>query len=186
MDEKLRKLLERILSDISASADAYLGQRITAAQWAARMRATIGDGHAAAYLLGADTRTMTPQARAFLARVVADQVQYLHGFTQDLRSEKLSPALMKARAALYAGPLKATYSRAKWWAWPLPFHPADGETPCLVNCTCHWEGRDLDEAAGNGDFFWTLGTHPHAENCPGCIERRQDGKPYQVRGGELQ
>ena len=186
MDDDLRRLIERVLSDIAADADAYLGQRITPTTWARVMEERLTDAHRAAYLLGADTRTLSPQARAFLAKTIASQVKYLHGFTQDLRSESMTPALMKARAALYAGPLKATYSRAKWWGWPLPFHPADGDTPCLVNCTCSWEGRDLNVGTKDGTFYWRLATHPHAENCPGCVDRAQAGAPYLVRGGKLQ
>lgn len=180
MDEQLRKLIERVLSDIAADADAYLGQRITPTTWARVMEERLTDAHRAAYLLGADTRTLSPQARAFLAKTIVGQVRYLHGFTQDLRSEHMTPALMKARAALYAGPLKATYSRAKWWAWDLPFVPTEG-SECIVNCTCSIAVTDSGD--GTGLMAWTLSSHPHAESCPTCIQRAADS-PFTVKRRE--
>jgi len=177
MDDDLRDLLERVLADIAHSVDAYLGQRISRHEWARQMARTIGDGHRDAYRLGTGTKDMDPAARAYLARVVADQVKYLTGFSQDLRREDMSAALMKARAALYAGALKATYYRAKYWQWDLPFVPTEG-SECMVNCTC---SIDVTEAGDDtGLMAWTLGEHAHAETCPTCLNRADDS-PFTVR-----
>ena len=177
MDDDLRDLLERVLADIAHSVDAYLGQRISRHEWARQMARTIGDGHRDAYRLGTGTKDMDPAARAYLARVVADQVKYLTGFSQDLRREDMSAALMKARAALYAGALKATYYRAKYWQWDLPFVPTEG-SECMVNCTC---SIDVTEAGDDtGLMAWMLGEHAHAETCPTCLNRADDS-PFTVR-----
>ena len=177
MDDDLRALLERVLADIARSADAYLGQRLSRHEWARQMARTIGDGHRDAYRLGRDTKDMDPAARAFLAQAIADQVTYLTGFSQDLRREDMSAALMKARAALYAGALKGTYYRARFWPWDLPFVPTEG-SECMVNCTCT---IDVTEAGdGTGLMAWTLGEHAHAETCPTCLDRA-DKSPFSVK-----
>ena len=177
MDEELRALLERVLADIAASVDAYLGQRLSRHEWARQMARTIGDGHRDAYRLGTGTKDMDPAARAYLAQTIAAQVKYLTGFAQDLRREDMSAALMKARAALYAGALKATYYRAKYWQWDLPFVPTEG-SECMVNCTC---SIDVTEAGDDtGLMAWTLGEHAHAETCPTCLNRADDS-PFTVR-----
>ena len=182
MDDDLRDLLERVLADIAHSVDAYLGQRISRHEWARQMARTIGDGHRDAYRLGTGTKDMSPEARAFLAQTIAAQVKYLTGFTQDLRREDMSAALMKARAALYAGALKATYYRARFWAWDLPFVPTEG-SECMVNCTCT---IDVTEAGdGTGLMAWTLGSHAHAETCPTCLDRA-DKSPFPVKKREVE
>ena len=177
MDDDLRALLERVLADIARSVDAYLGQRLSRHEWARQMARTIGDGHRDAYRLGAGVKDMSPEARAFLASAIADQVKYLTGFSQDVRSEHMTPALMKARAALYAGALKGTYYRARFWPWDLPFVPTEG-SECMVNCTCT---IDVTEAGdGTGLMAWTLGEHAHAETCPTCLDRA-DKSPFSVK-----
>ena len=177
MDDDLRALLERVLADIARSVDAYLGQRLSRHEWARQMARTIGDGHRDAYRLGAGVKDMSPEARAFLASAIADQVKYLTGFSQDVRSEHMTPALMKARAALYAGALKGTYYRARFWPWDLPFVPTEG-SECMVNCTCTIDVTDAGD--GTGLMAWTLGEHAHAETCPTCLNRADDS-PFTVR-----
>lgn len=185
MDDDLRKLLERILGDIASSIDAYRAGRLPLPSWRAQMAKTIGDGHRAAFLLGADTRELSPQARNYLARTIADQLGYLKGFVTDVRAGRVGDAMMAARAALYAGALKATFSRAKWWDWPLPFHPTV-DCICHTVCGCKWDGRDLDHEKLDGNFYWILTPHPHTDHCPTCIDRYNKGEPYLVRGGTLQ
>lgn len=185
MEPNLRNLIERILGDIAQSVEAYRSNDLPLPTWRRAMAETIGDGHRAAFLLGADTREVSPQARDFLARVIADQLGYLKGFAADVKAGKVSESLMAARAALYAGALKGTFSRAKWWDWTLPFHPTV-DCICLTVCGCHWEGRDLDQENLDGDFYWILTPHPHTDHCPTCIERYNKGKPYLIRGGKLQ
>ena len=177
MDDDLRALLERVLADIARSVDAYLGQRLSRHEWARQMARTIGDGHRDAYRLGAGVKDMSPEARAFLASAIADQVKYLTGFSQDVRSEHMTPALMKARAALYAGALKGTYYRARFWPWDLPFVPTEG-SECMVNCTCTIDVTDAGDDTGL--MAWTLGEHAHAETCPTCLNRADDS-PFTVR-----
>lgn len=186
MDEDLRRLLEAALRDINALTARLVAGTISPSEWHNALATLLGEWHTAAYLLGRDVQDLSPAARDYLLRTLGDQVDHMNGFTDDVEAGRLSDAQIKARAALYAGPLKATWSRAKWWDWPLPFHPADGETECLVNCGCRWEGKDLDVEQLDGDFYWILGQFPHAEHCPGCVERYDKGKPYKVRGGVLQ
>jgi hypothetical protein len=104
--------------------------------------------------------------RKELDKRIHAQVKYLDGFTADLRAGKLTMAQAQARAALYAGPTRATYYAT---LHPdLPFQPGEG-TECMANCKCEWVEK-------GGKYYWTLSA---VEHCPTCVERAA-GNPYEV------
>jgi len=177
MPDALATLQGRMLDTIASLMDArdYLGP----AEWRNQFERALIEYHAAAYFAGQGTNVLTARGDAELGRLLATQLDYLAGFAADV--EKLTPAQAAARAALYAGPLRATHSRGQLALWDLPYHPGEG-TPCRGNCHCRWRMvvDDLEEL--NGRAYWTLGT---AEHCEGC-KARAARNPYVFRAGVLQ
>lgn len=139
------------------------------------MAQAIQRAHTAAYVAGTAERLgTTPNAirglsraeRKDLQKAVDAQLKYLDGFAADLKAGKLTPAQANARAALYAGPARTTYSQARFPN--LPFYPGQG-TECKGNCRCSWEQHEEG-------YYWRLGA---AEHCPTCVSR-ESGNPYRV------
>lgn len=177
MPNALATLQQRMLDTLATLMDArdYLGP----AEWQRQFERTIIEHHAAAYFAGQGTNTLTPAGDAELGRLLQTQLDYLAGFAEAV--DTLTPAQAAARAALYAGPLRATYARGSTTLWDLPFYPGEG-TPCRGNCHCSWRVvvDDLEEL--NARAFWQLGD---AEHCDGCKSRAR-GNPYIFRAGVLQ
>ena len=165
-----------MLDTIASLMDArdYLG----AAEWQRQFERAIIEHHAAAYFAGQGTNTLTAKGDAELGLLLQTQLDYLAGFAEAV--DALTPAQAAARAALYAGPLRATYSRGQLALWDLPYHPGEG-TPCRGNCQCRWDivVEDLEEL--NAHATWVLGA---AEHCDGCAARA--ARRYVIRGGVVQ
>ena len=156
---------------------------ITPTQWAREMERTIARAHTAAFIGGTadrlglkpDSPLITPRnlSRAERARIetaIAGQRPYLAKFAADVRSGNLSDAQIAARADLYAGPVRVTYSQTRWADVKLPAHPADGSSECLMMCKCNWVQQD-------DGYYWMLGT---AEHCPTCNTRASEWSPYRA------
>lgn len=145
------------------------------AAWRREMERAIRLSQTASYIaataerLGTSPSTIKGLSRAERKELdarIAEQVRYLDGFVADLKASKLSPAQAKARAALYAGPTRATYYATRYPS--LPFYPCEG-TECKANCKCSWQQR--------GDqYYWTLSA---VEHCPTCTTRAA-GNPYRT------
>lgn len=178
MDESLRRLIASFLERADVLMDGVLVGQITPAQWERAFGKLLVEHHLAAYFTGRNTQYLTPESDRVLGRLMQEQLDYLRGFAA--AREGLSEAQQRARAALYGGALKATYSRARWWEWPLPFYPTVG-TECQTNCRCRWEARIISEEELDADFYWRMGP---VEHCSTCITRAMDN-PYQIRKGEL-
>jgi hypothetical protein len=151
--------------------------------WERAMLEAITRGHAAAAIAGEAERGIIGRGRAALAKwigeralsaatrqlirdAVAGQAPYLRNFASELG--QLSDAQIAARAALYAGATRASYSKARWAGRGLPAYPADGGTACLVNCKCAWVERD-------DGMYWELGA---AEHCADCESRASQWRPW--------
>ena len=144
--------------------------------WRNAMEVAIRRSQTAAYIAAtADRLGVAPglvkglsrAERAELQTRIAAQLKYLDGFVADLKAGKLTMPQAQARAALYAGAGRGTYSATRWPG--LPFYPTEG-SECLTNCKCSWR----DE--GGGSFVWVLAADEH---CPTCSSRAS-GSPYQV------
>ena len=177
MPNPLATLQQRMLDTLAALMDArdYLGP----AEWQRQFEQAIIEHHAAAYFAGQGTNALTPAGDAELGELMQAQLDYLAGFAADI--DALSEAQARARAALYAGPLRATYARGSTTLWDLPFYPGEG-TPCMVNCHCSWRVVVEDEEELNARAYWQLGG---SEHCPGCQSRARRN-PYVFRAGVLQ
>ena len=154
----------------------------SSATWLRAMQAALVKAHTAAYLAGLGERSAGGRVRAWLSKLVgvralpkadrealkqlvAAQLDYLRGFAGAL--DGLSEAQIAARAALYAGAVRGTYSRARYPK--LPFYPGEG-TECKGQCKCSWQDH------GDGSYTWVLGA---AEHCATC-QSRASGSPYRV------
>lgn len=176
------------LQALAAERIGAVTQRMTAgalppAEWAREMERTIARAHTSAAIGGIADRTttrpgsglITPRTlsrteRAGIDRAVAAQRPYLRGFVDALRGGTLSDAQIQTRADRYAGPVRATYSNARWADVHLPAHPADGSTACLAWCRCAWAQRD-------DGYYWELGT---GEHCPDCASRASQWAPWRA------
>ncbi len=176
MPDTLATLQTRMLDTIAGLMEArdYLGST----EWQGQFERAIIEFHAAAYFAGQGTNVLTAHGDAELGRLLQTQLDYLAGFAADI--ERLTPAQAAARAALYAGPLRATHSRGQLALWDLPYHPGEG-TPCRGNCHCRWRMavEDLEEL--NARAYWELGAAEHCDECKARARRR-----YIFRGGVLQ
>lgn len=137
------------------------------------MEAALVKGHTAAVLAAAAERAgvrpdsglfkgLSKAERADIRQAVQAQLQYLKGFLA-ARGD-MSEAAIRARAAMYAGSIRATFYGARYPG--LPFYPGQG-TECLTNCKCSWEQQ-------GDEYHWTLHA---AEHCSTC-ESRASGNPY--------
>lgn len=167
------------LQSLAAESVGELTRRLVAgdvspAAWLRGMEASIARAHTAATISGIADRTgVTPRGlsraeRADLERAIAAQRPYLTRFAQDVRAGTLSEAQIQARADLYAGPVRRTYSESRWANVKLPAHPGDGSSECLAWCKCSWALRD-------DGYYWELGT---AEHCPTCNSRAASWAPW--------
>ncbi len=181
------------LVGIQAATDRYLaGGNVEV--WERDMRQTLARSHTAAYLVGLAERLnvtldspllsekrLSRAERNEIKAYVQEQLSYLDGFVADARAGLLSEAQIRARAALYAGVTRGTYSVGRWGNVGLPFHPTQG-SECGANCKCSWEIVPL-AGYGNVDAYWRMGAVEtvHCETCPS----REAGSPYRIRGGQL-
>lgn len=175
------------LVGIQTATDRYLaGGSVDA--WERDMRQALTRAHTAAYLVGLAERLnvtldspllsekrMSRAERNDLKAYVQEQLSFLDGFVADARSGLLSEAQIRARAALYAGATRGTYSEGRWSNIDLPFHPTQG-SECGANCKCSWEIVPL--AGLDIDAYWRMGAVEtvHCATCPS----RAAGSPYRV------
>ena len=156
----------------------------SSATWLRAMQAALVKAHTAAYLAGLGERSAGGRVRVWLSKLIgaqalpkaeretlkgliSAQLDYLRGFAGAL--DGLSEAQIAARAALYAGAVRTTYSRARYPK--LPFYPGEG-TECKGQCKCSWQDN------GDGSYTWVLGASEHCATCQG----RAGGSPYRVEG----
>jgi hypothetical protein len=142
------------------------------ARFVREMEAVITRAHTAA-TVGAikdrtrvDVRGLSRAERADLNAAILAQRPYLMRFAEDMRSGDLTEEQIRRRAELYAGPVRATYSKTRWPN--LPAHPADGSTECLAFCKCSWRQEE-------DGMHWMLGA---SEHCGTCSSRASNWAPY--------
>lgn len=177
----LPRLLARILDGIDELSAGITSGSLSVDQWQREMAHLLYVGHTAAYMEGRDTRDLSPEARRRLGELIGEQVDYLNNFADTLDSEGWSEGY-KARAAMYAGSVKASYWMGKTFDLPLPAHPTQG-CEGLTNCRCSWDVQWLDPEELDADCYWRLGASE--EHCTPCTTRAKDWAPLRVRGGKL-
>lgn len=182
----LQRIQARILAGVDELSDGINSGALSVDQWQQEMANLLAVGHAAAWMEGAGTDQVGPVGRREISRLLGEQVTYLNGFADLIDQTGWSDfdARYRARAALYVGALRATESRAQTLGLPLPYHPADGSTECLVNCKCHWEVR---KAGPDDDYdcIWRMGSAEHCQTCRDRARRHSERTPLRIRGGEI-
>ena len=178
-DDALSRLLDELLTEIDVHNLGIATGRMTVDDWQREMAKTILAGQYAAYFTGRGTREVSPEADERIKRRAGEQIEYLNRFADEVDANGWQDKYA-ARAQMYAGSVKAMYSEARYFEWPLPFQPAEG-TECLTNCRCSWRVNVLDFEELDADATWQLSD---AEHCPTCVARAI-GNPYRIRGGVL-
>lgn len=180
MDERLRRLIVRMLTRISGAMDALEAGRLTPAAWAEQFARHLATGHVEALRAGG-VRPESAAGRRVLERTVATQLHFLAGFRAVVEDAPAFQAGWKARAALYAQSVGAPYWAGRTRLLPLPALPKDGSTICKTNCGCAWDIQQLD-GEGNYDCYWKRGKN---DSCGTCLAREQAWSPLQIRNGEV-
>jgi len=174
--------LERLLADLLGSIRdhnaARAADRIDTDRWQILVAKDLYAGHYAAYMLGRGTKDIGEPSRKLVTSIVAEQVDYLNAFANQIDKDGWRDAF-GARAAMYIGSIKQSYYRGKTFGIDMPFVPGDGSTPCLSNCRCHMTIDWLDEENLDADVYWKLGAEDHCGVCP----ERAAQSPYRFREG---
>lgn len=178
----LRWLLDRLVALIRAATDT-LEQSYPqgVAEWQQEVSRQLARYHAAALLAGANTGTLTPEARVKVTADLAAQLRWLEKFGIEVQEGAQWHAGWNSRAASYANAIKIPYWRGAVNMLPLPAMPAEG-VPCMGNCGCAWEVNELD-GEGNADAYWRRAKD---DSCGVCIQRERDWSPVRIREGVLQ
>lgn len=170
----------RALADVAMTraTDAYLaGGRVSV--WERDMRAIIARAHTAAHLAGVAERLgisasspllapnkLSRAERADIRRGVEAQLRFFERFVADVKAGRLTPAQTLARARLYAGPTRQSFTASRWGDWDIPADLMPGNQACMANCLC-----EISNIRDNGDGTGILtrrmgGTERHCTECP--------------------
>lgn len=156
------RLLRACLAEIEEDLAEFQRTR-DAVQFHNDMAETLVAYHQAAYREAVGGQALAASDRAALIEVLGNQLDYLEAFTLEIERGTLTDAQIAARARLYAGSLKETWSRAATRGLDLPAHPGVG-TQCLVNCGCRWE-IDAHPEDGEVYAYWRRGKDDSCDTC---------------------
>lgn len=179
--ELLERLVQRLGRLLAAAIEALEDDPAAVEAWEREAAATLMRYHQAAYMAGAGTRAIPPEARRQITADVARQLEFLRGFAIEIQEGAEWEAGWRSRAESYAGSIRVPYWRGATKMLPLPAMPAQG-TQCMNNCRCEWDVVTVDEEAGDYDAYWRRGAD---DSCQTCIQRAADWSPLQIREGRL-
>ena len=166
----------------AASIDGLPGKP-GSATWAKAFERTLATAHTAAFYAATAERLnvsvgtlkgLSRAERADVKRAVSEQVTYLRKFVT--AAPDMSEAAVKARAAMYAGSVKATYYAARWGDWEIPQNLMPTMQTCKTNCKCEISVKDNGD--GTGVLTRTAHAEQHCSECPPLagdhpVKRRQ-------------
>ncbi|MBK9711553.1 MAG: hypothetical protein IPO81_09555 [Kouleothrix sp.] len=177
MDRPLAQLCRELSAEIDHLCDGLAAGLLDPSAWQADMARALIEHHIAAFLISHPDRTLTPDDWKTIKFAVGEQIDRLNRFADTIEAEGWSER-MRARAQLYPGSLKQTYSAGRWVEWDLPCHPGDGGTECNVGCKCSWRVDVIDVEQGLADAYWVR----HIEDsCQGCLSRESLYSPYRIQ-----
>lgn len=172
---KLDALTRTLIAD---ATDTYLaGGSIDT--WRKEMQRAITRGHTAATLAGIAERLNIPldknlisekrlsrAERAEIKAAVAKQLEYLDGFIEDVRAERLTEKQIRNRAKMYAGATRDTFYSARYGDWELTDAMIPCRQQCKTNCKCTITIKDNGD--GTGILTRVLGAVEvgHCTECP--------------------
>jgi hypothetical protein len=175
----LQRLLAELLDGIDTAVAGVTSGHLSADGFQAEMVRRLFEGQLAAYLVGSQGDTLSPQAERLIKDAVKAQLPYLDRFADEIAANGWREALA-ARAQLYAGSIKPTFWRARAFGLPLPYWPAQ-DTACMGNCRCEWRIDWLDQENLDADCTWVRG---HGDSCSTCIDRAAQ-PTIRIREGEI-
>jgi len=175
-------LTERLLRLVAEATGALETDPTDVQAWQDEISRQLARYHAASYLAGSGTDTLTGPARTAVLSDLATQLKFLGKFGIEIQEAQEWQAGWNARAAMYARSIATPYWRGATKMLPLPAMPADGTTQCLTNCKCSWSVVALD-GDGNYDCTWQMSD---VEHCQTCKQRASDWAPLRVREGVVQ
>lgn len=170
--------------------DAYLGEmddliaayadNLEKGDWSVttfetEMRRRLKDAYIAEYVLGkGGVSQVTQSDYGRLGNMLKAQYKHLRNFLDDIGDEKETRGTVGNRARNFIGSARQAFSRGRGRAYglDLPYHPADGGTPCHGACRCHW---DIDEDENEWRAYWKTTAN---ESCAGCQSRAAESAPY--------
>lgn len=186
MNKQLRKVLEQSLESIGFQMDGLESGRLSVDEWQVGMAQDLVAYHYAAYMTGAGIKQaddVSDAAQVAIGEVLKEQVDYLNAFADAIDDADVDPeqfAKWRARANLYSGALKTSYSMGATRLLDLPAHPGQG-SECLVNCGCEWRIVEVDAENGDVDCYWERGKD---DSCPTCMAREDEWAPFRIREWE--
>jgi hypothetical protein len=169
MPPNLEKLLRDMIGSIVDTNAQLEAKRISVDRWQYLLATDVLVGHYAAYMTGKNSKQLTPSEQRDVKTFVAEQVDYLNRFADQIEASGWLPAY-GARALLYGGSLKASFWKGRTVGWDLPYYPAEGTT-CLSNCKCSWEPGSLDEEDLTGEWYWRRSAD---DSCDVCMQRERE------------
>lgn len=179
MPRDLDALIGEIIDEIELLSEGVEFGRVSVDDWQRQIAQTIYAAHFAAYMIGSDTTLIGDRTRESIGELVADQIDYLNQFADEIDRDGWKPAFA-ARAKMYAGSIKQSYWRGATFGLDLPYYPAEG-TECLTNCGCEWQITWHDREELNATARWVRGKD---DSCPTCKARARR-RPFRFRNGKL-
>lgn len=178
MPPELERLLADIVGSIADHNAALAAGRISVDTWQQLVARDLLVGHYAAMMTGRETKDLSTPARNQVLTTVAEQVDYLNRFADQIAQTGWQEAY-GARALLYAGSVKGTFWRGRTFGLDLPYMPGDGSSECLGNCGCRWDiAYDGDPEDLNATARWVRGKD---DSCETCVQRA--GVVFRFREG---
>jgi hypothetical protein len=178
MAKPLQAILKTTLDRMGQWTEALQAGTFSHAEWRDAMVKSLFEGHAATYMYATHKRVLTVEDQRIIAQGVAFHLKKLNAFADDLKGRDVT-ARDLARARMYAGSIKETYSRGSTGGLPLPTYPT--KTACMTNCKCVWKVDWISRANGDANCYWQR----HADDsCETCIANEAQYNPYRVRGGK--
>jgi hypothetical protein len=180
-DEPAKRLVARLIEELDTLADGINSGALSPVEWHNAVANALLRGHVAAYMEGRDVDDLAPGARKAIGKLVGGQVEYLNKFLDQVEADGWQDGRDRARSAMYARNLVASYERGKTFGLDLPAYPGDGSTQCMTNCKCSWRIKWIDQEELDADCYWDMGS---AEHCEDCVKRARQWAPLRIRGGE--
>lgn len=179
-DDEIFALVEMAIAEIRKATDSLATGGLSVEAWYDQMADILYAYHLAGWYVGSGAEDdPTDEQMERLAGVVAEQLDYLDNFRNDLLKEKddILAQTYRNRAEMYGRATVIGYWIGRTYGIELPFWPSY-RTLCTVYCSCSWS----IEAVENGGFdaTWVLGKTDH---CDTCIERAKL-KPLHIREGK--
>lgn len=160
----------------SLAEDVYSGN-LSIGAWEEQMRQLIREYNSSiASMAKGGWDGMTQSDWGKLGNPLKEQYKYLHGFAEDVASnrETISLEAIQARAHLYGESSKGTayiIQTSPDIRDQLPWMPKDGSTECMMNCKCHWALDVLEETDTTMTVLATWTLNAAAESCLDCVDR---------------